>query len=217
MKAFLKFFLISFLFFTCGKVLAFNSETINLSDDINILYYDSDNIKIKISDKFVKSNSELYYQFINVSSEEVDSFENKNNVAYDKLSDCINGSSSEKCISDYNLEKDNILSTAPSFGDNWNKISGSGSIYSIPKFSDNYFLWIKAKDADGKDIYSLFYESSSFESDAVVGSVKTTSENNISNVVAIASIMFSIGGMISFIVSIIYIIKYSNFRVKLNY
>ena len=217
MKAFLKFFLISFLFFTCGKVLAFNSETINLSDDINILYYDSDNIKIKISDKFVKSNSELYYQFINVSSEEVDSFENKNNVAYDKLSDCINGSSSEKCISDYNLEKDNILSTAPSFGDNWNKISGSGSIYSIPKFSDNYFLWIKAKDADGKDIYSLFYESSSFESDAIVGSVKTTSENNISNVVAIASIMFSIGGMISFIVSIIYIIKYSNFRVKLNY
>lgn len=217
MKAFLKFFLISFLFFTCGKVLAFNSETINLSDDINILYYDSDNIKIKISDKFVKSNSELYYQFINVSSEEVDSFENKNNVAYDKLSDCINGSSSEKCISDYNIEKDNILSTAPSFGDNWNKISGSGSIYSIPKFSDNYFLWIKAKDADGKDIYSLFYESSSFESDAIVGSVKTTSENNISNVVAIASIMFSIGGMISFIVSIIYIIKYSNFRVKLNY
>ena len=217
MKAFLKFFLISFLFFTCGKVLAFNSETINLSDDINILYYDSDNIKIKISDKFVKSNSELYYQFINVSSEEVDSFENKNNVAYDKLSDCINGSSSEKCISDYNLEKDNILSTAPSFGDNWNKISGSGSIYSIPKFSDNYFLWIKAKDADGKDIYSLFYESSSFESDAIVGSVKTTSENNISNVVAIASIMFSIGGMISFIVSIIYIIKYSNLRVKLNY
>ena len=216
MKAFLKFFLISFLFFTCGKVLAFNSETINLSDDINILYYDSDNIKIKISDKFVKSNSELYYQFINVSSEEVDSFENKNDVAYDKLSDCINGSSSEKCISDYNLEKDNILSTAPSFDDNWNKISGSGSIYSIPKFSDNYFLWIKAKDADGKDIYSLFYESSSFESDAIVGSVKTTSENNISNVVAIASIMFSIGGMISFIVSIIYIIKYS-FRVKLNY
>ena len=209
MKAFLKFFLISFLFFTCGKVLAFNSD--------NILYYDSDNIKIKISDKFVKSNSELYYQFINVSSEEVDSFENKNNVAYDKLSDCINGSSSEKCISDYNLEKDNILSTAPSFGDNWNKISGSGSIYSIPKFSDNYFLWIKAKDADGKDIYSLFYESSSFESDAIVGSVKTTSENNISNVVAIASIMFSIGGMISFIVSIIYIIKYSNLRVKLNY
>lgn len=217
MKAFLKFFLFSFLFFTCGKVLAFNSETINLSDDINILYYDSDNIKIKISDKFVKSNSELYYQFINVSSEEVDSFENKNDVAYDKLSDCINGSSSEKCISDYNLEKDNILSTAPSFDDNWNKISGSGSIYSIPKFSDNYFLWIKAKDADGKDIYSLFYESSSFESDAIVGSVKTTSENNISNVVAIASIMFSIGGMISFIVSIIYIIKYSNFRVKLNY
>lgn len=217
MKAFLKFFLISFLFFTCSNVLAFNSETINLSDDINILYYDSDNIKIKISDNFVNNNSEIYYQFINVSSEQVDSFENKNNVAYDKLSDCINGSSSEKCISDYNLEKDNILSTAPSFGDNWNKISGSGSIYSIPKFSDNYFLWIKAKDADGKDIYSLFYESSSFESDAIVGSVKTTSENNISNVVAIASIMFSIGGMISFIVSIIYIIKYSNFRFKLNY
>lgn len=217
MKAFLKFFLISFLFFTCGKVLAFSSETINMSDDINVLYYDNDNIKVKINDEFVKNNSEIYYQFINVSSDEVDSFENKNNLAYDKFSDCIESSSSEKCISDYNLEKDSILSTVPSFSSNWNKISGSGSIYSIPKFSDNYFLWIKAKDVNGKDIYSLYYESSNFDNDFIVGSVKTTSENNVSDVIAIASIMFSIGGMISFIMSIIYIIKYSNFKFKLNY
>lgn len=216
MKVIFRFFLISIIFFTCGKVLAFNPETISLSDDINVLYYDSDNIKIKISDE-LNNNSEIYYQFINVSSDKVDSFENKNNLAYDKLANCIESSSSEKCISNYYLEKDNILSTVPSFGSNWNKISGSGTIYSIPKFSDNYFLWIKAKDQSGKDIYSLFYESSSFDSDVLVGSVKTTSENNISNVIVIASIMFSIGGMISFIISIIYIIKYSNFNLKLNY
>ena len=217
MKAFFRFFLISIMFFACSRVLAFNSETINLSDDINVLYYDNDNIKIKISDELKNSNSEIYYEFINASSDEIDSFENKNNLAYDNLSSCIEGNSSEKCINDYNLEKDNILSSVPSFSNNWNKISGNGSIYSIPKFSDNYFLWIKAKDQSGKDIYSLFYESSSFNNDALVGSVKTDTENNISDVIAIASVMLSIGGMISFIISIIYIIKYSNFKFNFNY
>ena len=216
MKAFFRFFLISVIFFTCGKVLAFNSETINISDDINVLYYDSDNIKIKISDDIKNNNYEIYYEFINVNSDEVDSFENKNNVAYDKLASCIESNSSEKCISDYNIEKDNVLSTVPSFDSNWNKISGNGSIFSIPKFSDNYFLWIKAKSIDGKDIYALFYESSSFNSDAIVGGVKTTTSNDISSVIAVASAMFSIVGMLSFIISIIYIIKYSNFEFKLS-
>ena len=103
MKAFFRFFLISIIFFTCGKVLAFNCETINISDDINVLYYDNDNIKIKISDELKSNNSEIYYEFINVSSDEVDSFESKNNAAYDNLEKCIEGNSSEKCINDYNI------------------------------------------------------------------------------------------------------------------
>ena len=66
------------------------------------------------------------------------------------------------------------------------------------------------------DIYSLFYESSSFNNDSIVGSVKTSYERDIKGVVATASMMFSIGGMISFIISIIYIIKYSNLKLELN-
>lgn len=217
MKAFLKLFLISVIFFGCGKVLALNSETINLSDDINVLYYDTDNIKIKISDELKNNNSEIYYEFINSSSDEINSFENKNDIAYDNLASCLENNSFEKCISDYNLEKDNILSSVPSFGSNWNKISGNGTIFSIPKFSDNYFLWVKAKDVNGKDIYSLFYESSSFNDNALVGSVKTSYERDVKGVVAMASMMFSIGGMISFIMSIAYIIRYSNFKFNLNY
>ncbi|MBR3229302.1 MAG: hypothetical protein IKF91_00585 [Bacilli bacterium] len=216
MKAFFKLFLISILFFGCGKVLAFNAETINLSDDINVLYYDSDNIKIKISDELKNNNSEIYYEFINSSLDEINSFENKNDIAYDNLASCLEDNSSEKCISDYNLEKDNILSSVPSFVSNWNKISGNGTIFSIPKFSDNYFLWVKAKDVNGKDIYSLFYESSSFNDNALVGSVKTSYERDVKDVVAMASMMFSIGGMISFIMSIVYIIRYSNFKLNLN-
>ena len=215
MKAFFKFFLISIIFFTCGKVLAFNTETINLSDDINVLYYDSDNIKIKISDGLKDVNSEIYYQFISASAEEVDSFENKNNKAYDNLANCIEGESEEKCINDYNLEKDNILSTVPNFDTNWNKISGSGSIYSIPKFNDNYFLWVKAKDLKGNDIYSLFYESSSFDNNAIVGSVKSSYERDINSSIAMASMMLSVIGMICFIVSIIYIIRYSYIKKEL--
>lgn len=215
MKAFFKFFLISIIFFTCGKVLAFNTETINLSDDINVLYYDSDNIKIKISDGLKDVNSEIYYQFISASAKEVDSFENKNNMAYDNLANCIEGESEEKCINDYNLEKDNILSTVPNFDTNWNKISGSGSIYSIPKFNDNYFLWVKAKDLKGNDIYSLFYDSSSFDSNAIVGSVKSSYERDINSSIAMASMMLSVIGMICFIISIIYIIKYSYIKKKL--
>lgn len=215
MKAFFKFFLISIIFFTCGKVLAFNTETINLSDDINVLYYDSDNIKIKISDGLKDVNSEIYYQFISASAEEVDSFENKNNMAYDNLANCIEGESEEKCINDYNLEKDNILSTVPNFDTNWNKISGSGSIYSIPKFNDNYFLWVKAKDLKGNDIYSLFYESSSFDNNAIVGSVKSSYERDINSSIAMASMMLSVIGMICFIVSIIYIIRYSYIKKEL--
>lgn len=216
MKAFFKIFLISVIFFTCGKALAFNGETIDLSDDINVLYYDEDNIKIKISDELKNNNSEIYYQFINASSDEINSFENKNDIVYDNLASCMDNNSSEKCINDYNLEKDKILSTVPSFGGNWNKISGNGVIYSIPKFNDNYFLWVKAKDKNGMDIYSLFYESSSFNNDSIVGSVKTSYERDIKGVVATASMMFSIGGMISFIISIIYIIKYSNLKLELN-
>ena len=215
MKAFFRFFLISIIFFTCGKVLAFNTETINLSDDINVLYYDSDNIKIKISDGLKDVNSEIYYQFISASAKEVDSFENKNNKAYDNLANCIEGESEEKCINDYNLEKDNILSTVPNFDTNWNKISGSGSIYSIPKFNDNYFLWVKAKDLKGNDIYSLFYESSSFDNNAIVGSVKSSYERDINSSIAMASMMLSVIGMICFIVSIIYIIRYSYIKKEL--
>ncbi|MBR2707919.1 MAG: hypothetical protein IKE90_00630 [Bacilli bacterium] len=215
MKAFFRLFLISIIFFTCGKVLAFNTETINLSDDINVLYYDSDNIKIKISDGLKDVNSEIYYQFISASAEEVDSFENKNNKAYDNLANCIEGESEEKCINDYNLEKDNILSTVPNFDTNWNKISGSGSIYSIPKFNDNYFLWVKAKDLKGNDIYSLFYESSSFDNNAIVGSVKSSYERDINSSIAMASMMLSVIGMICFIVSIIYIIRYSYIKKEL--
>ena len=216
MKAFLRFFLISILFFVGGKALAFNSETIDLSDDINVLYYDEDNIKIKISDELKSNNYELYYQFVNAESDEIESFENKNDIAYDDLTNCIDENSSEKCINDYNLEKDKILSTVPNFDDNWNKISSNGSIYSIPKFSDNYFLWVKAKDNNGKDIYSLFYESSNINNDVLVGSPKTSYKRNIKGVMAVASMMFSIGGMISFIVGIIYIIKNSNIVYDLN-
>ena len=216
MKAFFKIFLISVIFFTCGKALAFNSETIDLSDDINVLYYDEDNIKIKISNELKSNNYELYYQFVNAESNEIESFENKNNIAYDNLTNCIDENSSEKCINDYNLEKDKILSTVPNFDDNWNKISSNGSIYSIPKFSDNYFLWVKAKDNNGKDIYSLFYESSNINNDVLVGSPKTSYTRNIKGVMAVASMMFSIGGMISFIVGIIYIIKNSNIVYDLN-
>lgn len=216
MKAFFRFFLISIIFFVGGRVLAFNYETINLSDDINVLYYDNDNVKIKISDELKNNNNDIYYQFIEASSDEIDSFENKNNEAYEKLASCIDGNSEEKCISDYSLEKDNILATVPNFSSNWNKISGSGSIFSIPKFNDNYFLWVKAKDINGKDIYSLFYESSSFNNDALVGSIKPSYERDINSVVAAASMMLSTIGMISFIISIIYIVKYSNVKLKLN-
>lgn len=216
MKAFFKFFLVSILFFVSGSVLAFNSETINLSDEINVLYYDADNIKIKISDELKNNNSDIYYQFINVSSDEVDTFENKNNVAYENLTKCIENDSEEKCLNDYSLEKDRILSTVPNFSSNWNKISGSSSIYSIPKFNDNYFLWVKAKDTNGKDIYSLFYESSSFNNDAIVGSVKPSYERDINSVVAAASMMFSFIGIVTFVISIIYIIKYSSVKYKLN-
>ena len=215
MKKIFSFFLISILFFTCGKVFAFNSETIELSDDINVLYYDDNNIKIKISDELRSYNSEIYYEFIDASSAEIDSFENKNNSAYDNLASCIEKNSEEKCLNDYSLEKNNILSSVPSFN-NFNKISGSGSIYSIPKFSDNYFLWVKAKDVNGKDIYSLFYESSSFDNDALVGSVNSSYVRDVKDVVAVASMMLSIGGILSFIISIIYIIKYSNLKLKLN-
>ena len=217
MKAFFRFFLISIIFFTCGKVLAFNSETINISDDINVLYYDNDNIKVKISDNLKGNNSEIYYEFISASSEELDSFENENNAAYDSLANCLENGSSEKCISEYNIEKDKILSTVPSFDNNWNKISSDSSIFSIPKFSDNYFLWVKAKDNNGKDIYSLFYESSTLNSDILVGSLKTSYERDITDVIAMASIMLSTIGMLSFIISIIYIIRYSNLKFKINY
>lgn len=216
MKAFFKFFLVSILFFVSGSVLAFNSETINLSDEINVLYYDADNIKIKISDELKNNNSDIYYQFINVGSDEVDTFENKNNVAYENLTKCIENDSEEKCLNDYSLEKDRILSTVPNFSSNWNKISGSSSIYSIPKFNDNYFLWVKAKDTNGKDIYSLFYESSSFNNDAIVGSVKPSYERDINSIVAAASMMFSFIGIVTFVISIIYIIRYSSIKYKLN-
>ena len=196
--------------------MAFNSETINLSDEINVLYYDADNIKIKISDELKNNNSDIYYQFINVGSDEVDTFENKNNVAYENLTKCIENDSEEKCLNDYSLEKDRILSTVPNFSSNWNKISGSSSIYSIPKFNDNYFLWVKAKDTNGKDIYSLFYESSSFNNDAIVGSVKPSYERDINSVVAAASMMFSFIGIVTFVISIIYIIRYSSIKYKLN-
>lgn len=216
MKAFFKFFLVSILFFVSGSVLAFNSETINLSDEINVLYYDADNIKIKISDELQNNNSDIYYQFINVSSDEVDTFENKNNVAYENLTKCIENNSEEKCLNDYSMEKDRILSTVPNFSSNWNKISGSSSIYSIPKFNDNYFLWVKAKDTNGRDIYSLFYESSSFNNDAIVGSIKPSYERDINSVVAAASMMFSFIGIVTFVISIIYIIRYSSIKYKLN-
>lgn len=214
-----KLLLFLFFFFTGVSVLAYNSP-INISDDINVLYYDSDYIKIKIDDKLKSNNTTFYYQFIKASEDDILNFENKNNYAYEKLASCLERSSQDECINNYNVEKDDILSTAPVFSDNWNKVSNdNSSIYSVPKIYDNYFLWVKVVSPDGNDLYSLFYESATLNNDVLVNGVQTSvgTVSDYSDVIAIASMLLSAGGMISFILSIMYIVKYSNFKFKLNY
>ena len=49
-----------------------------------------------------------------------------------------------------------------------------------------------------------------------MGSVKTSYERDINVVIAMASMMLSIAGMVSFALGIIYIIRHSNFRFNLN-
>ena len=213
------FFLIALVICFGTSVMAFDSS-VNLSDDINVLYYDSDSVKVKVSDELKDSNYDIYYQFIKAKEEEIVDFENKNDAAYEKFASCLDNNSQDVCINNYNLEKDNISSLVPDFGSNWNKISGNGSsIYSIPKLNDSYYLWIKAKDASGKNIYSLFYEASSLNSDVSVTGVETSTRlvYSVNELLALSSIIFSVGGLISFIISIIYIINYSSFKFKLSY
>ena len=219
MKKILKLIIISIIFFTSSSVLAFNSS-IEISDDINVLYYDKDNIKIKISDNLKSNNSSISYEFISASEEEITNFENKNTEAFENLSKCLDNNTQETCINNYNNEKDKISSKVPGFNNNWNKIKGDGTtIFSIPKYYDNYYLWVKALDNNGKEIYALFYETASLDQEAVITGVQTSvrSSASLNSVVAMASIMFSAGGMICFIAGIAYIIKYGNFKFKFNY
>lgn len=213
------FFFIFILLLCCTSVMAFNTETIDLSDEINVLYYDSDSIKIKINDEIVDKNLSIYYQFINSSEEEILSFENANDKADEDFITCLEQNEQNKCISNYNIQKNNISLTIPNPSNNWNKIKGNGSsIYSIPKFNNNYFLWVKALDENGREIYSLFYETAELDDSISLSGVKTTvgMMSNINDIIAVASIMLSLCGLFCFVFSIIYIIKYSNFRLKLN-
>ena len=198
------------LFFMGKSVLAFNADFVNVSDDINVIFSDSNNVKIKLSDNLKNNNSNIYYQLISANPDELMDFENKNNKIENDYQKCTDG---DACAYKYNLEKKNLSSEIPNYNEkDWKLLDSSSTIYTISNLKmTDYWLWVKAKDNENNDIYSVFYKTGSVSlagaDDVEIVTIRNYNANYTHDVLAIASLMFSGIGMTCFVISLLFIYK----------
>ena len=158
MKGFFKFgffILVVALLFSAHGVLAFNTDLIDISDDINVIFSDSSNVKVHLGKNVSK---EIYYQFINSSEKELIKFEQLNDEIDGKYSLC--SKSADECALDYNYSKAKLSNNVPMFSEeNWIESISDSNFHNLSSEEySNYWLWIKSKDSSGKDIYAVFYK-----------------------------------------------------------
>lgn len=193
------------LCFSAGGVLAFNTNQIDISDDINVVFSDVDGVKVRLGNGI---SNVMYYQFINSSERELITFEQQNSNIDDKYNQCVinNGKS---CADDYNLSKAELSNEIPMFNDaNWTQSISDSRFHNISSEEySNYWLWVKAEDSSGKLVYAVFYKIGGAYIEAQDNSlVNYNSRYYVYNNLAKASMAFSGIGVSVFVLSLIYLL-----------
>lgn len=198
-------FSVMFLCFSAGGVLAFNTNQIDISDDINVVFSDSNGVKVRLGKNI---SNIIYYQFINSSERELINFEQKNSDIDSKYDQCIidNGGG---CAEEYNLAKAKLSNDIPLFNDNnWTESISDSRFHNLSSEEySNYWLWVKSKDDTGRVVYAVFYKIGGAYIEARDNSsVNYNSKFYVYNSMAKASMAFSGIGITTFVFSLIYLL-----------
>lgn len=148
-------FFIVVLFFSARSVLAFNTNLIDISDDINVIFSDVNTVKVRLNKNV---SNVIYYQFINSSERDLIKFEQLNDDIDSKYAQC--SKSAAECAEDYNYSKAKLSDSVPMFNDSdWSESISDSNFHNLSSEEySNYWLWIKSKDLSGKEIYAVFYK-----------------------------------------------------------
>lgn len=206
-KCFILIIVVVFIF-SIHSVFAFDTDLINISDDINVIFSDSKNVKVRLGKNV---SNIIYYQFINTTEKKLSKFEMLNDEIDNKYALC--SKSADECALDYNYSKAKLSNSVPNFSDNnWSESISDSNFHNLSSEEySNYWLWIKSKNNSGKDIYAVFYKIGRAYIDVPVDSYN--SKFNAYDNLAKASMAFSGIGVSTLFFSIFYILYEKKFEV----